>query len=388
MFIRSLQLTLCFLLVLLPSGIFAQGILDDSVLSVSIDGSTRVVMTDPVGGQVGARALEVFDAPAGGELDLRADLQYIAYPDPAVGEYNLSFLGTYDEVFAVTVEYTDQTTGQYERLIFDRWGTGGVPADMVLTISETASGTVGLTSPQLVQTSVRTTPVDSQTLVSWATVLDAMSYTLYSKLADYPRYTAQVVVGTSTVVEIPYATNSGDDQFPNDLYQFVVDATWADGTRTALSQPVRNDDRDGDRIRDWHETSIYDTNPDQADTDDDGLNDFFEVNRYQTDPNDPDTDSDGYVDGEEVAAGTDPRDAASYPGQLDCSVDNDGNLIVTDDCTITNDTEVSGNVMVEAGGTLRLQDAAQLLIDLSTQYIRIVAGGVLEIVTGSGISRQ
>lgn len=44
-----------------------------------------------------------------------------------------------------------------------------------------------------------------------------------------------------------------------------------------------------------------------ADTDGDGLADVSETNVHGTNPNDPDTDDDGVNDGDEVAAGTDPK---------------------------------------------------------------------------------
>lgn len=50
------------------------------------------------------------------------------------------------------------------------------------------------------------------------------------------------------------------------------------------------------------------------DTDGDGLPDFQDQPcALGTDPNNPDTDGDGFSDGEEVDAGTDPTDPASFP---------------------------------------------------------------------------
>ncbi|MGD8312971.1 MAG: dockerin type I repeat-containing protein, partial [Gammaproteobacteria bacterium] len=47
-----------------------------------------------------------------------------------------------------------------------------------------------------------------------------------------------------------------------------------------------------------------------------------------TDPNDPDTDDDGTADGEEVALGTDPLRAASYPHNGD--INDDGSVDAAD----------------------------------------------------------
>jgi YD repeat-containing protein len=50
------------------------------------------------------------------------------------------------------------------------------------------------------------------------------------------------------------------------------------------------------------------------DSDGDGLSDYLEQVKYGTDPLNADTDGDGWSDGQEVAAGTDPLNAASHPG--------------------------------------------------------------------------
>lgn len=49
------------------------------------------------------------------------------------------------------------------------------------------------------------------------------------------------------------------------------------------------------------------------DSDNDGLTDIDEIEIYGTDPFNPDTDGDTWLDGEEVAAGTDPLDPLSFP---------------------------------------------------------------------------
>lgn len=69
----------------------------------------------------------------------------------------------------------------------------------------------------------------------------------------------------------------------------------------------RNSDTDGDGLDDLTEVDDGETSPVLADTDMDGLNDFIEVDGGETDPADPDSDDDGSLDGEEVAANTDPN---------------------------------------------------------------------------------
>jgi len=95
-------------------------------------------------------------------------------------------------------------------------------------------------------------------------------------------------------------------------------------------------DRDGDGVPDQDELGIYQTDPDNPDTDNDGYSDWAELNAgfsphnplavkledndqdhdalsdrlelaFGTKILDPDTDQDGFKDGEEIAAGYDPR---------------------------------------------------------------------------------
>lgn len=64
------------------------------------------------------------------------------------------------------------------------------------------------------------------------------------------------------------------------------------------------------------------------DTDGDTLSDGDEVNVHGTDPLDTDTDGDLVDDGAEVLAGTDPNNAASFPGDGD--VTEDGTIDIRD----------------------------------------------------------
>lgn len=73
-----------------------------------------------------------------------------------------------------------------------------------------------------------------------------------------------------------------------------------------------------------------DTDPTNADTDGDTLTDGNEVNTVGTSPLLLDTDADGFDDGAEVAAGTDPTSAASYPIISDGDLSGDGLVDVRD----------------------------------------------------------
>ena len=81
-----------------------------------------------------------------------------------------------------------------------------------------------------------------------------------------------------------------------------------------LAQGATND-FDGDTISNWGEYLIG-SNPKIQDTDGDGLTDGDEINVYFTDPRLADTDGDGWRDNVEIALGTDPRNAASFPASI------------------------------------------------------------------------
>ncbi|MFX0101834.1 MAG: right-handed parallel beta-helix repeat-containing protein [Candidatus Hodarchaeota archaeon] len=99
-------------------------------------------------------------------------------------------------------------------------------------------------------------------------------------------------------------------------------------------------DTDGDNVMDGAEV-FFGTNPLVTDTDGDGIDDFeihvfdsdldgitdyLEIYVYETSPTDSDTDGDGFSDGVEIAAGTDPTSATSYPSE---STDNTNLYIMT-----------------------------------------------------------
>ena len=86
---------------------------------------------------------------------------------------------------------------------------------------------------------------------------------------------------------------------------------WIERWRTRTDPRRRDTDRD--RLSDWTEVKRTRTNPRRRDTDRDGLSDWAELRRTHTNPRRADSDGDGVRDGEEVLAGSDPRDPASLP---------------------------------------------------------------------------
>jgi len=79
-------------------------------------------------------------------------------------------------------------------------------------------------------------------------------------------------------------------------------------------------DMDGDGLTDFEEC-LLGTDIAIADTDGDHLSDGDEVNLFGTNPLNQDSDGDLVTDDIEVLAGTDPNDAASYPGDGDLTED-------------------------------------------------------------------
>ena len=90
----------------------------------------------------------------------------------------------------------------------------------------------------------------------------------------------------------------------------------------------QNPDTDGDGLRDGEERMIHDTDPTLADTDGDGLNDNEELNTTETDPIIADTDGDGLNDGDEVNThGSNPlvadSDGDRFPDGLEVAFGSD-----------------------------------------------------------------
>lgn len=88
-----------------------------------------------------------------------------------------------------------------------------------------------------------------------------------------------------------------------------------------LGTNALNPDTDNDGLTDFEEDQTYATNPLAWDSDGDTLSDGDEVNLHGTNPLATDSDGDLVDDATEVTAGTDPNNAASFPGDGDITED-------------------------------------------------------------------
>ena len=80
-----------------------------------------------------------------------------------------------------------------------------------------------------------------------------------------------------------------------------------------LPKSATRTDADRDGLSNWTEVNRTKTDPRKGDTDSDGLSDWTETYSTKTSPRKADTDGDGAVDGQEIAAGSDPRNPVSVP---------------------------------------------------------------------------
>ncbi len=86
-----------------------------------------------------------------------------------------------------------------------------------------------------------------------------------------------------------------------------------DAAELALGTDPNDPDTDHDGLTDGAEVNTHHTDPLVVDTDFDFLTDGDEINTHHTDPTKLDSDHDGYSDSAEIAEGTNPLDASSWP---------------------------------------------------------------------------
>lgn len=146
----------------------------------------------------------------------------------------------------------------------------------------------------------------------------------YNSDSDYDGHDdgAEVAAGTDPLDPNDYPSGGGGGGSDSDSDGLSDAEELSLGTDPGLS------DTDGDGYNDGDEVISHGTDPlDQysypgaPDTDGDGLSDDSEIHVYLTDPNESDTDDDNFSDGVEVAAGTDPLNAASHPAPNDADSD-------------------------------------------------------------------
>jgi hypothetical protein len=122
-----------------------------------------------------------------------------------------------------------------------------------------------------------------------------------------------------------------------------------------------------------------------VDSDGDGLSDFDEVNRdsnpndynplFDTNPNIPDSDDDTVSDGDEVALGTDPLRAASYPHNGD--INDDGMVNIVD--VLIAEQVLTGQAPQLSKPQMNRADVAPLLAGLPDPDGEFTAGDLLVI---------
>ena len=139
------------------------------------------------------------------------------------------------------------------------------------------------------------------------------------------------------------------------------------------NETLKLQDKDNDGLTDYVELFSYFTNPEDIDTDNDGLSDFEEVvsgeDGYITDPNNFDMDNDDIMDGED----TEPKTTYFH-------IINE-EWIVTDSEEIKNQKLlIKGNIIVNAGGKLTIEDSVLKMNQEGEQYsILVEFGGELNI---------
>ncbi|MEQ8763274.1 MAG: FG-GAP-like repeat-containing protein [Planctomycetota bacterium] len=109
------------------------------------------------------------------------------------------------------------------------------------------------------------------------------------------------IVGHTTARN-PVRVNAGS----GDAFGFILELPLAVGGVTEAGTLVIDVDTDGDRLPDWYEINIFNTDRLVADTDGDGLSDGREVLQLGTSPSRADTDGDGFDDSLEATVGSNP----------------------------------------------------------------------------------
>ncbi len=166
---------------------------------------------------------------------------------------------------------------------------------------------------------------------------------------------------TSMNTNIPWGRKEISEGIISLYTEFRLVGLRSDGSRTTFSDPVRNDDSDGDNLSDYEEqqqgTDIF-----RNDTDYDGLGDFDEIRIFNTDPLDNDSDDDGYSDEQEIKNDSDPIDATSVPVG-ECVIPSDENTwIVRTACRLKTSIQFNGRILFRSLGSIVMVPGVHLLL--------------------------
>jgi len=182
----------------------------------------------------------------------------------------------------------------------------------------------GLLKPELVApdgTASLTYGVSSGTSFSAPTVAGAAALLLQEDLTQG----AASLAGRLFAGAIDVGAAGPDTVYGAGKLQLPLIDSDSDGLSNVVEIQLGTDallpDTDADGLTDFEEHQSYATDPLLWDSDGDTLSDGDEVLVYATDPLASDSDGDLVDDAAEVLAGTDPNDAASYPGDGDLTED-------------------------------------------------------------------
>lgn len=351
--------------------------------SISVDGRTRAVVTDPAGQRMGSIGRAVWQEHSGARLGLQFGAEQIEYPAAKVGDYHVDWYGQYDEQYDIDMYYI--SNGTYTERSFTRWSNRRATSTMQFSLQSASTSGWVVDSPQFNHPLGRAVKTDnSQVTLHWNAVDGAQSYNVYYKYWDYPYYKALAsTTATSTNTDVSWAVGE------TGVYYFRITAVLGDGTETIFSPIITNDDIDGDGYSDYREQHETNTNPESADSDGDGVDDFSEINRWYTDPNNADSDGDGHSDGDEVAAGTLPNQSADFPGvTTDCRAPQSGDWHINNHCDVVSDQIVDRDIVVHPRGLMDVAQGVTVWFDYVAHKILVMFGGGINLQPGAQIKQK
>lgn len=283
-------------------------------LSISIQGTMRVLVTDPQSRRTGANSdtgLPVEQIPDS-RCGFNAGGGGVVVEDPGGGTYQITYFGELQRDFQLDIAYMDDDISEVHSF------RGFCPSSVqtfTITVNPLSSPRITVTSPFGPPTNLKADPYTSgsteKTRLTWMGTGEGglSGYNVYAVADKEPYFAKVTTVGagiTSYDIEAAWSSDSSTT-----VMTYAVSAVRSDGTESFFSNLVQNNDRDHDGVTDANEVADG-TNPNNPDSDGDGLNDGDEAS-YGTKPLVKDTDGDTYNDYVEIQAGTDPLDPDSKP---------------------------------------------------------------------------